>query len=75
MYFQCIQAISSKSISVPSIKRGKLYQAKCHFDKKIQNDVLCGNMNMDVSPYLLKFKFFLKNYCSTRTASIYVGLL
>ena len=43
-------------------------QAKCHFDKKCQNDVLCGNMNMDISPYILKFKFFYKNTYSTMTA-------
>ena len=28
--------------------------------QKFQNDVLFGNMNMDVSPYILKFKFFFK---------------
>ena len=31
-------------------------------------------MNMDVSPYILKFKFF-ENTCSTRTAWIQVGPL
>ena len=35
---------------------------------KCQNDVLCGNMNMDDSPYILKFKFFFKNTGSTMTA-------
>ena len=30
--------------------------------RKCQNDVWCGNMNMDVSLYILKFKFFLKKY-------------
>ena len=49
-------------------------QAKCHFDKKCQHDVLRGNMNMDVSPYILKFKFY-KNTCSTMIACIHVGLL
>ena len=42
--------------------------------QKCQNDVMCGNMNMDVSPYILKFKFF-ENTCSTRTAWIQVGPL
>ena len=40
---------------------------------KSQNDVLCSNMNMDVSPYILKFKFF-KHTCSTMTAGIHVSL-
>ena len=30
---------------------------------------------MDVSPYILKFKVFFKNTCSTITASVHVGLL
>ena len=30
---------------------------------------------MDVSPYILKFKFLFKNTCSTRTAWNDVGLL
>ena len=30
---------------------------------------------MNVSPYLLKVKFFFKNTCSTMTARIHVGLL
>ena len=51
------------------------WHAKFHFDKKCRNDVLCGNMNMDVSPYISKSKFFYKNTCSTMTAWIHVGLL
>ena len=43
--------------------------------QKCQNNVLCGNMNMDVSPYILKFKFFIKNTCSIKTAWFHVGLL
>ena len=43
--------------------------------QKCENDVLCGNMNADVSPYILKFKFFFKNTCSTMAACIPVGLL
>ena len=43
--------------------------------QKWQNDVLCGNMNVDVSPYILKFKFFFKNTCSRMSAWISVGLL
>ena len=43
--------------------------------QKYQNDVLCGNMNMDVSPCTLKFNLFLKNVFSTMTARIHVGLL
>ena len=50
-------------------------QAKCHFDKKKSNYVLCGNMNVDVSPYVSKFKFFFKNACFTMTAWIHVSLL
>ena len=40
--------------------------------------VLCGDMNMDVSPYKWKFKFFLfffKNTCCTMNAWIYVGFM
>ena len=43
--------------------------------QKCQNDVLCGNMNMNVSPYILKFKFFFKNTCSAVIAGIHVRLL
>ena len=43
--------------------------------QKFQNDVLCGSVNMDVSPYILKSKFFFKNTCSTMTPWIHVGLL
>ena len=42
---------------------------------KSRNNVLCGNMNMDVSPYILKSKFFFKNTCSTMTAWNHVCLL
>ena len=48
---------------------------KVRLSQKCQNDVLCGNMNMDVFPYIMKFKLFLKNTCSTMTAWIHVGLL
>ena len=48
---------------------------KVLFWQKCQNDVLCGNMNTDVSPYILKFKIFFKNTCSTMVAWIHVGLL
>ena len=41
--------------------------------QKCQNNVLCGNMNVDVSPYILKRQF--KTTCSTITATIHVGLL
>ena len=40
-----------------------------------QNDVFCGNMNMDVSPYILKFKFFFKHTCFTMTAWNNIGQL
>ena len=43
--------------------------------QKCQNDILCGNMNIDVSPYILKFKFFFRNTCSTVAPWIHVGLL
>ena len=42
--------------------------------EKSQN-VLCDNMHMDVSPYILKFKFFSKNTCPTMTAWNHIGLL
>ena len=42
---------------------------------KSQNDIVCANMNMDISPYILKFKFFLKSICSTMTAWIHIGVL
>ena len=32
-------------------------------------------MDMNVSPYIMKFKFFFKNTCSAMTARIHVGLL
>ena len=40
--------------------------------QKCQNDVLCGNVNMDLSLYILKLQFFLKNTCSTKIAPIHV---
>ena len=43
--------------------------------QKCQNDVLYGSMNMDISPYILKFKFLFKYTCSTITDWIHVGLL
>ena len=52
-------------------------QAKFHFEK-IVNMIFwmaSGNMNMDVSPYILKFQFFYKNICSTMAAWIHVWLL
>ena len=33
---------------------------KVPFWQKCQNDVLCGNMNADVSSYILKFRLFFK---------------
>ena len=48
---------------------------KVLLSQKCQNDVLCGNINMDVSPSILKFKFFFKNTCSKMTAWIHVGQL
>ena len=39
-----------------------------------QNDVLCGNMNMDVSHYISRYKFFFRNTCSAMTAWNYVCL-
>ena len=42
--------------------------------QRCQDDVLGSNMNTDVSPYILKFKFFFKNACSTMTALVQVGL-
>ena len=43
--------------------------------RKRQNDVLCGNLNKNVSPYILKFKFFFKNTCFTMATWIHVDLL
>ena len=42
--------------------------------QKCQNDVLCGNMNTDVSPYIFKFKLFFKNTCFIMAAWIHFGL-
>ena len=42
---------------------------------KCQNDVLCGNMNIDVSLYILKYKCFFKDDCSQMTACVHGGLL
>ena len=35
---------------------------KVPLGQKCQNDVLCGNTNMDVSPYILKFWILLQKY-------------
>ena len=43
--------------------------------QKFQNDVLCGNMNMGVSTFILKFKFFVKDTFSTTTPWIHADLL
>ena len=73
---QCIQARSSKSISVQNVREDFHIYIAGQTDtlKKIQNDVLCGNMNMDVSTFILKFEFFFKITCSKTTAWIHVGL-
>ena len=42
--------------------------------QKFENDILRCNMDMDISPYILKFEFF-KDTCSTKIAWIQVGLL
>ena len=51
------------------------FPGKVLLSQKCQNDALCGNVSIDLSPYILKFKFFFKNNCSTMTAWIHVGLL
>ena len=73
---QCIQVSSSKSISVPNVRGDfDIYIAKQSATlRKSQNGVLCDNMNMDVSAYILKFKFF-KTIRSATTVWIHVGLL
>ena len=43
--------------------------------QKCQNYVFCGSMNVNVSPYILKFKLFFKNTCSTTAAWNNVGQL
>ena len=43
--------------------------------QKFQNDVLCGNMNMGVSTFILKFKFFVKNTFSITAPWIHADLL
>ena len=73
-----MQASCSKSIFVPNISEDfHIYTARpsLTFTKKYQNYVLCSNMDMDWSPYILKFKFFCKDTCSTTTAWIHVDLL
>ena len=73
---QCIQVNSSKSISVPNVRGDfDIYIAKqSATSRKSQNGVLCDNMNMDVSAYILKFKFF-KTIRSAMTVWIHVGHL
>ena len=77
MDLQCIQVSGLKSISVRNVTGDSnlICQAKCHLDKKCQNDVLIGNMNMDVFIYIFKLKFLYKNTCSPMTAWIHIGLL
>ena len=72
-----MQASSSKGISVSNVNGDfHIYTARQNATlAKCQNDVLCGNMNMDVSPYMLKFNLFLKNTCSAMAAWIHVSLL
>ena len=74
---ECVQASSSKSISVPNFRRDFLFTlpGKVPLRQKYQNDVLRGNMNTDVFPYILKFKSFFKNSWSTMAAWNHVGLL
>ena len=47
---------------------------KVPYWQKCQNDVLRGNANMNVSPYILRFKFFFKYTCSTMAAWIHFGV-
>ena len=77
MDYQCIQASSSKSFSVPNF-RGSLHiyiARQSDTLAKRSNYVLCGNMNMEVSPYILKLKLFFKNTCSAMTGGMHVSLL
>ena len=41
--------------------------------QKYQNDVLCGNMIINMFSYILKFKLFFKNICSIMTAWLHVS--
>ena len=77
MDLECIQISGLKNISLTNVRGDSIFTlpGKVPLWQKCQNDVLCGHMNMDVSPYILKFKFFYKNNCSTKTAWIHVGLL
>ena len=43
--------------------------------QKCQHCALCSNMNVDVSYFILKFKFFFENICSIMTAWVQVCLL
>ena len=72
---RCIQV--TKSIFVPNVRRDfHIYIARQSATlANSQKHVSCGNMNMDISPYILKFKFFFKDTCSTMTVWIHVGLL
>ena len=72
----CKKDSSSKSVSVQNVREDfHIYFVRKGITLKCQNDVLCGNMNMDVSTNILKFKFFFKNASSTVTAWFHVGLL
>ena len=56
---QCLQATSSKNISAPNVRTEfPIYTARqTVLWQKCQNDVLCGNVNKDVSPYIFFTQF------------------
>ena len=46
-----------------------------HQQQRYHSENMCDNMNMGVSSYILKFKFFFRNTYSAMTPWIHVGLL
>ena len=75
---QCIQATSSKSTSVKNIRRNSpIYIARqsAALTKMSKWCFVWQCEYGDVSPYILKFKFFFKNTCSKMTAWIHIGPL
>ena len=74
---QCIQATSSKSISLPSV-RGNLYiytGRQSATLTKMSKWCSVWQYEYGCLPYILKFKFFFNNTCSTMIAWIHIALL
>ena len=66
---QCIQVSSSKVFLFQMLGETSMFTlpGKVPVWQKCQNVVLSDNINLNFSPYILKFKLFFKNSCSTMT--------